>query len=287
MINRRWLLLAGSCLIFWVSPAAAAPQPDSSAAEIILDLGGTPPAFAYISTLLTRSLALRQHVVRVRNRGDIPTTRLEVMLQSGEISAFILGPTASRNQRFLPIQVGMTDGLVNRRILFIPHGSQPVYDQVETLEDFQRLGKVAGLGEAWSDRDIWAANHLPMITIGGDWKRLYQMVASQNRGVDYLPRGAHEMAVEWPAHPELQIERNLVLVYDQDHIMYVSPAAPELHALLQEVLVEARDSGLIAELAGDFFAAAFKPPVNMTQRRVIPLSLPASSEATGPANSDQ
>tara|TARA_R110002051_G_scaffold90269_1_gene158921 strand:- start:35586 stop:36368 length:783 start_codon:yes stop_codon:yes gene_type:complete len=258
-----------------LSPAANARQAElSRAEEIVLKLGGTPPAFAYISTLLTRALELREYVVHVRNRGDIPTTRLEVMLERGEISAFILGPTPRRDQLFLPVHVGMTDGLVNRRILFIPQGSQAVYDQVKTLDDFKRLGKVAGLGGAWSDRDIWAANDLPVIAIGGDWKRLYQMVAARNRGMDYLPRGAHEIALEWPAHPQLQVERNLVLVYDQDHILYVSPADPDLHALLQEVLVEARDSGLIAELAADFFAAAFEPPVNMNQRRVIPLPLP-------------
>lgn len=281
MINCRFLLPVVFVLMLLSSVAANAQQAALATinpaelvpTEIVLKLGGTPPAFSYITSLLSRALALRDCLVKVEDIGNIPTTRLELMLQHGEVSAFILGRTARRDELFLPIDVGMTDGLVNQRILFIPRGSQALYDQVETLDDFRRLGKVAGLGAAWADADVWAANDLPALTIGGDWKRLYQMVASQNRGMDYLPRGAQEMALEWPDHPDLQVERNLVLVYDQDHIMYVSPTEPELHALLQEVLVEARDSGLIAELAADYFADVFKPPVSLDQRRAIHLPL--------------
>lgn len=278
-------------LIFWLGAclAHAGPanpgQPDaapvaqpglSPPAQIQLNLGGTPSAYAYIKSLLTRTLEQQGYTVQVRNVGDIPTTRLEFMLERGDVSAFILGRTPQRDDMFLPVNVGMTDNLVNQRILFIPKGAQALYDPVRTLEDFRQLGVVAGLGVAWADRAIWLANDLSVNTMGGDWKRLYQMVASQDRGMDYLPRGAHEMTLEWQFYPELDVERNLVLVYDQDHIMYVSPAEPELHRLLQSVLSQAQDSGLIAELAAEFFSGVWAPPVNLGQRRVIDLRLPAS-----------
>ena len=279
MIIRRALLPVIGCWLWvfctlWVSPVARAESGPSSSAEIVLKLGGTPVAFDYISTLLARALELQGYAVQVRNLGNIPTTRLEVMLQRGDISAFIMGRTRRRDALFLPVQVGMTDNLVTQRILFIPLGSQALYDDVHTLDDFRRLGVIAGLGSAWADRDIWAANQLPSRTIDGDWKRLYQMVASQSRGMDYLPRGAHEMANEWLVHPELAVERHMVLVYDQDHILYISPTDPELHRLLQSVMHEAQQSGLIAEVAADFFAEVFEPPVNLQQRRVIRLATP-------------
>ena len=258
--------------------AAPLRSADASAKEVVLHLGGTPAAFAYISSLLTRTLEQQGHSVRVHNVGNFPTTRLEVMLEHGEISAFILGRTPQRDGRFLPVNVGMTDDLVNQRILFIPKGAQVIYDKVQTLEDFRQLGLVAALGVAWADNDIWVANDLPLRTLGGDWKRLYEMVASQDRGMDYLPRGSHEMAEEWRLHPDLDVERNLVLVYDQDHIMYVSPTDLELHTLLQGLLVQARDSGLIAELAAEFFADVKKPPVSLEERRVIDLRLPRSPQ---------
>ncbi|WP_256582274.1 hypothetical protein [Pseudomonas sp. MYb185] len=263
------LILVALCWLtlgITVSVQAGSPLP--------LRLGGTPEAVAYARLLLESALETSGHEVAVEvraDRGDIPMTRLEVMLQQGEISALILGQTAERDRRFLPVLVGMTDSLVNHRILFIHKGSQPRYDAVYSLEDFRRTGRVAAIGEAWADRVIWEINGLPVETISGDWRRLYRMVASPARKVDYLPRGAHEMSQEWAQYPELDVERNLVFVYDQDHILYVSPAQPELHRLLLEVMPAARDSGLIRRLARKHYAEVFEPPVSLQERRLIRL----------------
>lgn len=269
------VLLIGHFAAGW---AADASQPAD--AEISLSLAGRPDAFHYIRDLLTRSLEREGYVVQISNAGDIPTTRLERMLEQGTVSAFILGRTVARDRRFLLVDVGMTDSLVNQRVLFIPRGAQADYDGIASLDDFRRLGKVAGLGEAWADRDIWAANALPFRTLGGDWMRLYEMVASQSRSIDYLPRGAQEIAREWQVHRELAVEQNLVLVYGEDHVLYVSPEAPELHAVLSEVMPRALASGLIAETAAEHFQAVFAPPVNLQARRVIHLSSPARAQTS-------
>lgn len=247
--------------------------PAHASAVVQLTLGGTPESVAYSRQLLEQALALGGHPVVVRELGNLPMTRLELMLQRGDISALILGPTAERERRFLPVRVDMTDNLVNQRILFIPKGSQALYDSVHSLEDFRRLQQVAGMGAAWADRAIWEANDLPLATIDGDWKRLYRMVASPTRPIDYLPRGAHEIAREWMQHTELEVERNLVFRYAQDHILYVSPKRPELQQLLQELLPQAQRSGLIRRLAREHFHLVFEPPVSLQQRRSIRLEM--------------
>jgi len=238
-----------------------------------LALGGTPESVAYSRLLLEQTLASDGHSLVVHERGNLPMTRLELMLQRGDISVLILGPTSERDRRFLPVRVDMTDNLVNQRILFIPKGSQALYDPVRSLEDFRRLQRVAGVGAAWADRTIWEANDLLVEAVDGDWKRLYRMVASPTRPIDYLPRGAHEMAREWMQHSELEVERNLVFRYAQDHILYVSPAYPELHRLLQELLPKAQRSGLIRRLAREHYRQVFEPPVSLQQRRVIRLEM--------------
>ena len=248
-----------------------------TSASVQLTLGGTPESVAYTRQVLEQTLALGGHTVSVDALGDLPMTRLEVMLQRGEISVLILGPTAERERKFLPVRVDMTDNLVNQRILFIPKGRQSLYDPVHSLEDFRRLRQVAGLGAAWADTAIWKANDLPVVTIDGDWKRLYRMVESPARPIDYLPRGAHEIAHEWAHQVALDVERNLVFSYDQDHVLYVSPAYPELHRLLQELLPQAQRSGLIRRLAREHYHRVFEPPINLQQRRVIHLDQPASS----------
>lgn len=112
-----------------------------------------------------------------------------------------------------------------------------------------------------------------MTAVDGDWKRLYRMVASPMRPIDYLPRGAHEMTHEWTQHAELEVERNLVFSYAQDHILYVSPARPELHRLLQQQLPKAQRSGLIRRLARQHYRQVFETPVSLQQRRIIRLEM--------------
>lgn len=256
-----WLMLGVACSV----QADAFPT---------LKLGGLPDSVSYTELLLGHALEASGHKVVFENMTDqdhIPMTRLEVMLEQGDISVLILGQTAERNRAFLKVPVGMTDNLVNQRILFIQKGSQPEYDAVRSLEDFRQLGKIAAIGEAWADRTIWETNGLALDTISGDWRRLYRMVAATSREVDYLPRGAHEMSEEWYLHPELDVERNLVFIHEQDHVLYVSPTQPALHQLLQEALLAARDSGLIRRLAREHYAQVFEPPVSLQERRPIRL----------------
>lgn len=265
----RWMRLALCWLMLgFASSTLASPA-------LTLKLGGSPESVHYAGFLLGSVLEANGHQVVIEelpDQGYIPMTRLEVMLKQGEISVLILGQTAERDHKFLQVPVGMTDNLVNQRILFIPKGSQPDYDSVRSLEDFRQLGKIAAIGEAWADRAFWENNDLPIETISGDWRRLYRMVASNSRNLDYLPRGAHEMSEEWHLHPELDVERNLVFIYQQDHILYVSPSHPELHRLLHDIMPTARDTGLIQQLVRKYYTKVFEPPVNLQQRRPIRLS---------------
>ena len=251
---------------------AAASVHSDQQHKLTLYLGGSNAA-GYLGDLLKQALQKTGHDVEVVTRGSIPTTRLERMLSEGTISVMMLGETSLRNRDFLPIRVDMTNNLVNHRILLVPKSDQDAYLGIRTLTDLIELQKVAGVGSSWRDYGIWNANRLPVVAIDGDWKRLYKMVASGNRGIDYLPRGAHEIVTEWPHYPELSVEPSLVLVYDSDHILYVSPKLPELHAILTHALVQAEQSGLLAAIAYTHFHTVFKPPINLHTRRVIRLEV--------------
>lgn len=255
------------------------------ASVVQLTLGGSADSIAYSQQLFERVLEMGGHSVKVQTLGDLPMTRLEVMLQRGDISLLILGQTAERERKFLPVRVGMTDNLVNQRILFIPKGSQKQYDQIHSLADLRRLQLVAGVGAAWGDLAIWQASGLPVVSIGGDWKRLYRMVASSARQIDYLPRGAHEIASEWRQHTGLDVERNLVFSYERDHILYVSPRHPHLHQLLLELLPRAEREGLIRQVARAHYRQVFEPPVSLHSRHVIRLEPACSAIAASLAAS--
>ena len=264
--RRSWRRLCIACGLALCSAAALAQLPST------IRLGGSEDSIGYVQAVLAEALDAGGHEMDIRllpqPRG-VPMPRQELMLQRGDISVLMLGRTAERDSRFLPVPVGMTDNLVSHRILFIPKGRQPQYDAVHTLEQFRRLGKVADMGEAWGDRLIWELNGLPVETLSGDWRRLYRMLESADRGVTYLPRGAHEISREWWKYPELEVEQHLAFVYAQDHILYVAPQEHELQQLLSEVINQAHESGLIRKLIASHFAAVFEPPINLHQRRLI------------------
>ena len=262
--------LCRSCCLLLTILTLVSPLQVQAGQTFELNLGARND-FAYLSELLETVLTEAGHQVRLTRIADVPTTRLERMLEDGQVSAMMLGKTPARSRRFLQVKASMTDGLMNHRILFIPKGEQHHYTGVETLADFRQTGQVAGMGADWRDYLIWKRNDLPVEGISGDWRKLYRMVASGDRGIDYLPRGAHEMASEWQQHPELDVEENLVLVYPGDHILYVSPQQPDLYRVLRQLLPAAEQSGLIARLVEKHFPEVFQPPVNLNQRRFIRL----------------
>jgi len=77
----------------------------------------------------------------------------------------------------------------------------------------------------------------------------------------------------WRDLPE--VERHLLSLGPQDHVLYVSPAYPELHSLLQTLLPQAQRSGLIRRLAREHYRQVFEPPISLQQRRVIHLQMAA------------
>ncbi|MBV1909370.1 MAG: hypothetical protein KUG78_08605 [Kangiellaceae bacterium] len=256
--------------IFAINFAKAANEKQN----IDLVLGGGGSSFKYTSELLTRALRTEGYVTKITYAGSFPTNRLEQMLQSGEINAHVLGKTTIRSSKLLLVDVAMTSNLFGNRILFIRRGTQHEYDNVYTLEDFQKLGKTVGMGVKWSEVPIWIQNQLPVQTIDGNWRRLYSMIASGKRNVDYLTRAPQEAVEDHVSQPELIVESNLVLLYKHDHVLYVSPKNPALHKILLDALIKAKESGLIQEVAKEFYPEVYLPPISLDKRRVIHLQLP-------------
>lgn len=267
---RRWPTLFAFLLLLAWGPAHGAPS-------VLLTLGNLND-FDYLSDLLTRVLEQEGYQVTVERAPNIPNNRLEWMLEQGDISVMMLGQTESRDHRFLPIEVGMTNNLIGQRILFIPPGQQHRYDDIENLDDFRERQLTAGMGKTWLDYQIWKHNALPVTGVDGDWKRLFRMVAAGNRGVDYLPRGANEITEESPRYPGLAVEENLALVYRKDHILYVSPERQELYRTLNTALRQAESEGLIRELVRKHYSDVYRPPVDLDSRRVIHLELPPGTQ---------
>jgi hypothetical protein len=181
--------------------------------------------------------------------------------------------TPERDAQYARIDFPLTQGLIGQRLLFVPKGSENVYANVKDLAQFRELGKTAGLGKGWFDVAIWDTNKLSYLEQSGDWRQLFNMLAAQNRGVDYLPRGASEIAAEALLHPDLVIEPNLLLIYQRDFVFYLSKANAGMKPMIEAALKQAEKSGLQKKLIDEYFGSTLQQ-LNMDKRVRIRLTTP-------------
>ncbi|MCG8569679.1 MAG: hypothetical protein MJB14_06035, partial [Spirochaetes bacterium] len=138
----------------------------------------------YYHELLEKALEANGHKVRLKVLRDIPQTRIIKMLETGEIDIHWFVQNPDRDKMYVPVEVGLTNALIGHRVLFIPKGSQEIYNNVKTLNDFRALNKAGGFGTKWYDVKVWEANNLKVYKKDGNWSALYEMVARGGRGVD-------------------------------------------------------------------------------------------------------
>lgn len=235
----------------------------------------SPNLHLYFHELLVTAIREAGHEPVLTTR-RMPQLRTKEELAQGNISIYWMVESAERNERFIPIEVGLTDGLIGKRILFIRKGDQHLFDQVKTLDDFRDLGLVGGLGKRWYDVKVWKANNLRFREEGGNWQSIFRKIPL-GRDYDYFSRGINEILEEAERYPELAIERRLVLIYDRDFRFYLSDRGKnpgKLHReVLEKALVRARESGLIEKLVQKYWSGNLKR-LNYENRVKIHLETP-------------
>lgn len=223
----------------------------------------------YYKELLATILAREGHLAAIELVMDKPHLRERDMMDEGSLSVIWLIRSNARDQRYIPVPVSLTNGLIGKRVLLVPPADKDAYKDIKTLADFRRLGKIGGFGLSWYDTGVWRINQLPYLEVA-NWRLIYKMIADHTRDMDYFSRGFNEVVSEAEQHPELVIEPHLMLTYDRDFIFYVSPKFPELAAILEKALIKARDNGLIDQLIKEHWARNYdilKPE----QRTIIKL----------------
>jgi len=235
----------------------------------------SPSLYVYFHELLSASIKEAGHTPKLVVL-ELPQLRTKEYLNSGEISIYWMIESEERNQRYEPIEVGITNGLIGKRILFIKKGSQSIYNAVKNLEDFRRLNQVAGMGKDWFDSKVWKANKLLYKEHSGLWTSIFKMIP-KGRDYNYFARGLNEITEEAKQYPDLEVEKNLTLIYNRDFRFYLSKTGPKAgkkyRNILTQAMKKAKESGLISQLVRKYWASDFEK-LNYDKRVKIYLHTP-------------
>lgn len=176
------------------------------------------------------------------------------------------------DEGMIPIPVPADRGVHGYRVLLIRKERQPDFDGVHTLADLRNF--IVGQGENWGDIKIFRDNDLRVRT-APKYELLFTMLDAGR--FDYFSRSVLEAPVEIDTfgreHPELVIERGLLLHYRFPVMFYVSKRFPELAGRLQAGLEAMVASGSLQQLFELHFGSALAR-LDLSSRRVIELTNP-------------
>lgn len=202
----------------------------------------------YYIELIKRSLENEGYLVTLNDLGISNTQRQKKYLNEDKLSLMWRLKTPLRDKNFTRVNIGLSKGLIAQRILLIKNKNQHAFENINNIEEFRKKNLVGAFGDGWFDIDIWRHNNLPYFEFLGDSQKIYTMLASGKRHIDYFSRGINEIMAESKQHPNLKIEQNLLLCYKNDSYIYVKKDNHQLAEVLEKALSKAEQSGLIDKL---------------------------------------
>ncbi|WP_159084286.1 type 2 periplasmic-binding domain-containing protein [Saccharobesus litoralis] len=203
----------------------------------------------------------------------LPLKRVELYLEKNaaiQVAAFTV--SVKRDERFLPVPVPISKGLMGYRLLMIKQGDAEHFANIQTLNDLSAY--TAGQGIGWADADILKRNGLPVIT-AGSIKTLIDMLAHSR--FDYFPRGALQIITELETYREkpVQIEQSLALSYPSMTAFYVNANNTALAERLEYGLNQAVSDGSFDRFFYQHPSSidALKN-INLAQRKILKICNP-------------
>ena len=204
----------------------------------------------------------------------------ELAAGRGTITVLVHGNVTDYEQRLLPIRFPLDKGLLGYRVFLIRREMQPKLDLVTGLDDLRRYS--IGQGREWGDVTILRAAGLTVVE-GASYEGLFSMLASGrfqlfSRSVAEV---GEELAREKPHHPEITIERHLMLFYPLTRYFYVtrSPTGDKLARRISEGLERMLKIGLFDRMF-DGFKGPFEDQIGFRNRLVMRIANPLQTPET-------
>ncbi|WP_052691797.1 type 2 periplasmic-binding domain-containing protein [Teredinibacter purpureus] len=151
----------------------------------------------------------------------------------------------------IPIRVPLYKGLIGWRLLFIRDGNQPLFDNVETVDDLKKLSGVQGT--YWPDSSVLRSNGFEL-WVTDEWNSLAELVSLKR--ADYFPRSVTEIWREasFVREQNLVVENTLLLQYPAAYYMFVAKHNTAHATLLKKGFEIALEDGSMDALFNETFS---------------------------------
>lgn len=203
---------------------------------------------------------------------------LEELQQGTSLNAAIVATQLSWEEKLLPIRIPIDMGLSGLRIALIRGDAQDKLAAVRSVNDLKALRM--GVGAGWSSRKVADADGFETVP-AESYESLLKML-SQGRS-DYFPRSLNEAFAEydsWHAeHPELAVDKKLLLNLPLPTYVFISPKAPTLAKRLEEGMESMVHDGSLQKLMLQSHADIIKR-ADLCGRLVLQIENPLLSAKT-------
>lgn len=173
------------------------------------------PAYYFENLLIlaldkTRATDGDYTLVHNKHGGGIARDRAMIIAGMG-IDIMWASATKEREQQMRVIPVDLLKNLNNYRVLLINKDAQPLFSNLQTLDDLKKF--TVGSGEHWTDGSIMKDNGFN-VTVTSSYVGLFRMLAA--RRFNFISRGLHEVGYDVQTYKSLDLaqETSLLLAYD-------------------------------------------------------------------------
>jgi hypothetical protein len=203
---------------------------------------------------------------------------IEELEQRRGLDVLALPTSPEREEQMLPIRIPYLKGLLGLRICFIRPGEQSRFDDVRSIEDWQKSNLIIGAGAHWPDSEILRYNGFDLVTVASS-SSLPEML---KRGrFDCLLYSVSDIMIhkQCAACEELAIEESMLLIYPNPQFFFVNKSDRALHQRIKLGLERAISDGSYLAVFNETHSEAVKQ-LNVMNREHIYLENPFISKAT-------
>ncbi|MBL4761083.1 MAG: ABC transporter substrate-binding protein [Gammaproteobacteria bacterium] len=215
---------------------------------------------------------LKHHKAEVQGRA------IEELANNRGIDVLWFATSAQREKRLHAIPIPIDMGMLGFRVCMIRKGSQAAFGRIRNLQGWRASGVSIGQHQHWPDTGILKANHLDVVT-SQTYDALFQMLRAKRfdcfaRSILEIDREMKELQIT-----DLEIERNLLLVYPMPTFMFVSKQNIRLAKRLTQGLTRIQQDGRLKAVVLKQHEKHIED-LNLKQRRIIHLNNPELTKET-------